>query len=144
MKRPSNGFVIVLSILAAPIVLLDLFSPTLGIASCPSENLSSVANTVREYAEQHGGTLPEQLEEFRQFMVRAGEHDYLFCNRTRRPLVWRPNEVKTSGDGVVIVMCPPRSHGLIRKYAWAVVAEGSGLKFAIVRGDDATVRGSAL
>ena len=123
-----------------PIGLLDLFFPDLDIAGCTSDNLSAVAAAVREYRAEHGGKLPVQREEFRQFLLQAKGHDYLYCNRRKEPLVWRPSAVRDSGQGLVLVMCPPKSHGLIRRYAWAIVVEGVDLGYAVVRGNEATVR----
>ena len=133
----SRRVVIVLAGVAAlalgAVALLDAFSSTLEISSCPSDNLSTVAATARAYLRQHA-TLPTDVEVFRRYMVQSRGHDYLYCNRSHRPLVWRPTTIAGAANGIVLVMCPPGSHGLIRRHAWALVVHGTDVHYVIIRG----------
>jgi hypothetical protein len=116
--------------------LLDVLSPRLEVSSCPSDNLSTVTAALREYRQQHAGRWPTDIEVFRTFLLQSRGHDYLYCNRTSQPLVWRPTALAAPAHALVLVMCPPRSHGLLRRYAWALIADGSDVSFALVRGQE--------
>jgi hypothetical protein len=144
--RPRRTPIVVAGISSLGLVslgLLDLFSPALDISSCPSDNLSAVAATAREYMKREESTLPADVEVFRRFMLQFRGHDYLYCNRSTLPLVWRPTALTAPGKGIVLVMCPPGSRGVIRRYAWAVVMDGTDLRYAIVRGHQVVERGPA-
>jgi hypothetical protein len=143
LRRPLVVVAGIASLALVSLALLDLFSPALDISSCPSDNLSTVAATAREYMKREGSTLPADVEVFRRFMLQFRGHDYLYCNRSTLPLVWRPTGLTAPGRGVVLVMCPPGTHGVIRRYAWALVMDGTVLSYAMVRGHQVVVRGQA-
>src|SRR3954464_9085248 len=62
-------------------------SDRMGLSvNCQSDNLSTVAKHLREYADEHNGFLPLASE---LLTVARGDHeDYLWCNKTGLPYQW--------------------------------------------------------
>ncbi len=119
--------------------LMDFYSPELDIVGCPSDNLYTAASLIQDYVRRHPGELPAGPAQLRGSLFRRTGQDMelpsLVCMRARQPLRWGPSGLRDEAGGAVVVMCPPKSHGFIRRYAWAVVVDGSDVYFAVVRGD---------
>ncbi len=60
--------------------------------------------------------------------------------RADKPFIWMPPDVKTDDGRPVILMCPPDSHGWLRKYAFGLVRmrDGDEFRFVRIRGNRAT------
>jgi hypothetical protein len=99
----------------------------MGLAvACQSDNLSTVAKHLREYAERHDGRLPPAAE---VLAVARGEHDsYLWCRQAGLPYQW---DLRVAGspfaavEGRAVAWCPPGGHG---RYVGAIVVGGGELQ----------------
>jgi hypothetical protein len=103
------------------------------VGSCGSDNMSAVQFELDRYRAEHGGALPGSSAEFVGYMTRARGADQFRCAATGRSYVWRPGLHDEKGREVV-VMCPPGSHGLIRRFSLALVAADRLLRPCLVRG----------
>jgi hypothetical protein len=90
--------------------------------NCQSDNLSTVAKHLREYAEEHNGFLPVASD---LLTVAQGEHEsYLWCNKAGLPYQWNLQlagaEVAGPGERAV-AWCPPGGHG---RYVGVITVSG--------------------
>lgn len=98
-----------------------------GLAvNCQSDNLSTVAKHLQDYAEGHDGRLPPAAE---LVAVARGEHEsYLWCRRVGLPYQW---DLRAAGLPVAalgrraVAWCPPGGHG---RYVGVVMADGGELR----------------
>ena len=101
----------------------------MGLAvGCQSDNLSTVARHLQEYAVRHDGRLPPPAE---LLAVARGEHDgYLWCPQAGLPYQW---DLRAAGSPIAalerraVAWCPPGGHG---RYVGAIVADGGELRVA--------------
>ena len=101
----------------------------MGLAfNCQSDNLSTVAKHLRQFADVHQGRLPRASE---LLAVGRGAHDsYLWCRRVGLPYQW---DLRVAGSRVAsldkraVVWCPPGGHG---RYVGAVVVTGGEVQVA--------------
>lgn len=63
---------------------------------------------------------------------------YDICVRAGKPFVWMPEGVTADDGRPVILMCPPDSHGWLRRYAFGLVRDGDTFVFVRVRSGRAT------
>jgi len=108
------------------------------IASCSSDNMDMLRVGLEEYGQEHNGEMPVSFDELREHMKanHGGPHD--ICHFAHKPYIWMPPNVKMDDGRPVVLMCPPESHGWIRKYAFGLVRDGDTFRFVRVRGTRAT------
>lgn len=82
--------------------------------------------------------MPATFDELRAHMKSKGRGPYDICVRADAPFIWMPPGVTADDGRPVVLMCPPNSHGWLRKYAFGLVREGDTFRFVRVRGSRAT------
>jgi len=108
------------------------------ISSCLSDNMSTLKISLERFVEEHDGEMPASFDELRAYMKSKGRGPYDICVRADAPFIWMPPGVTTDDGRPVILMCPPNSHGWLRKYAFGLVRDGDSFRFVRVRGKRAT------
>jgi len=137
--RPLLVVAIVLILLAAGYVYLrEYLAYHEDISSCYSDNMSILKKQLEDYVEEHEGTAPATFDELREYMTSKGGSAHDICVRADEPFVWMPEGITTDDGDPVVLMCPPNSHGWLRKYAFGLVRHGDTFRFVRVRGNRAT------
>jgi len=122
-----------LAALAIVVVLVGDSGRFALVGNCGSDNLSAVQFELERFREENGGRLPGSAAELVSYMTRARGRDGFRCGANGRSYVWRPGLRDEKGHEV-LVMCPPGSHGLIRKFSLALIAVDTRLRPCLVRG----------
>ena len=108
------------------------------IASCFSDNMYMLRVGLEEYVQEHNGEMPVSFDELRKHVKTNHGGAYDICHAADKPYVWMPPNVKIGDGRPVILMCPPESHGWIRKYAFGLVRDDGTFRFVRVRNGRAT------
>lgn len=161
---PSRRRRIVLALVAVDLVVLLLVGGYVwlkehtayydDVASCYSDNMFVLKERLNDYAAENDGRLPATFDEFRAYVKEKSGRYYDVCVVADAPFIWMPEGVKTD-DGCsvgnslrdaeashgrpVVLMCPPESHGWLRKYAFGLVRDDDGtFRFVRIRHSRAT------
>ena len=108
------------------------------ISSCRSDNMYMLKTSLERFVEEHDGEMPASFDKLRAYMKSKGRGPYDICVRADAPFIWMPPNVKMDDGRPVVLMCPPDSHGWLRKYAFGLVRDGDTFRFVRVRGKRAT------
>ncbi|TBR23136.1 hypothetical protein EPO15_06650 [bacterium] len=115
-----------LAVLGAAAVLAlggaDAFVRSMDGVSCPSDSLSSLAGLLGE-AKSKTGAPPASAEELAA-LIAASPSPGAYRHRYERPFLLFPEGLRDPEGAPVVAMCPPRSHGFLRKYAWGLSENG--------------------
>jgi len=137
MKKKGELLVTVLGILAVLVIVCmavhEYFSYNCDIASCYSDNLYVVKDALETFVQNHDGDIPKSLEEFRKEWEMFDT--FYMCHVAKKPFLWKPKGVQTPDGRPIIVMCPWRSHGFLRKFSWGLVQNAEEFSFVRVRSD---------
>jgi len=143
---PSRGRRAVRTLAAVALVLVVLvggciwfweyFAYNEDISSCYSDNMSALKEELADYCREHDGQMPATFDELRAYVKEKKGGTYDVCVRADAPFIWMPEGVQTdescSEGTAVVLMCPPGSHGWLRKYAFGL-AHGDNGTFYFVR-----------
>jgi hypothetical protein len=96
------------------------------IASCVSDNMYVLKERLNDYAAEHDGRTPATFDELRAHVKDKDGAPHDVCVRAHAPFIWMPEGVKTDDGHPVVLMCPPDSHGWLRKYAFGLARDDDG------------------
>jgi hypothetical protein len=145
-RRGSRRRRIVIGVLAAFVILAaaaavlnEYLAYNEDISTCYSNNMRILKDGLADYCREHDGQMPATFDEFRAYMKEKHGAPYDTCVRANAPFVWMPEGIETASGQPVVLMCPPNSHGWLRKYAFGLVRNDDGtFDFVRIRGKRAT------
>jgi hypothetical protein len=108
------------------------------ISSCYSDNMWVLRCELEAFVNEHDGEMPASFDELRAYMKSKGLGPHDICVRADAPFIWMPPGVTAKDGRPGVLMCPPNSHGWLRKYAFGLVRDGDSFRFVRVRGNRAT------
>lgn len=139
VRRIVVGALVILVLLAAGAVWFNEYlSYNEDISTCYSDNMWALKDGLEDYCREHGGKMPAVFDELRAYMKGKKGGPYDICVRAGKPFVWMPEGVTADDGRPVILMCPPDSHGWLRRYAFGLVRDGDTFVFVRVRSGRAT------
>ena len=148
------ALVILAHVAGGYVYFLEHTAYTWDISSCYSDNMWALKDGLEDYCREHDGRMPATFDELRPYMKEKKGGPYDICVCAGEPFVWMPEGVATD-DGCsvgnslcdaqashgrpVVLMCPPDSHGWLRKYAFGLARDDDGtFYFVRVRNGRAT------
>jgi len=141
-RRLLIRFMVIVGVLFALLVLAVLLimedHAYHDLSTCYSDNMGQLKDELEAYVQEHDGQMPATFDELRARMVAKCGHPNDVCQRAVEPYIWMPPDVKMNDGRPVVLMCPPKSHGWLRKYAYGLVRDGDTVRFVRVRGKRAT------
>jgi hypothetical protein len=126
-SRIVIGTLAALVILAtAAVVFNEYLSYNEDISTCYSDNMWVLKDGLADYCREHDGQMPATFDELRAYMKGKHGATYDVCVRANAPFVWMPQGITTADGRSVVLMCPPNSHGWLRKYAFGLARDEDG------------------
>ena len=140
IRALSVIFAVLILLAVAGAVKREHLAYNKDICTCYSDNMWTLRTGLERYVEEHDGETPTTFDELRTYMESKLGDTYDICVKADKPFIWMPPDVKTDDGRPVILMCPPDSHGWLRKYAFGLVRmrDGDEFRFVRVRGNRAT------
>lgn len=130
--------IVLLAMAIGTAFLLEYMSYHDDIATCFSDNMYVLKGELEAYVQEHDGQMPETFDEIRARLMDKHGYTYDTCHRAEKPYIWMPPDVKMNDGRPVVLMCPPNSHGWLRRFAYGLVRHTDTFRFVRVRGKRAT------
>ncbi|HAH32132.1 MAG TPA: hypothetical protein DCL44_07450 [Elusimicrobia bacterium] len=94
-----------------------------ALCSCPSDNIGAAARYLTEFETTHRRP-PKTADEFYEFIKRQNQSSREAMHRFRTPFILYPEGIKDPDGGPVLLMCPDKSHGFLRRCSFGLAQGG--------------------